>query len=530
MNGPYFYLRNDVILEPRIDQWYAWPHLIPPAPSARNVTERHLRIMRSYINAPDSHAAAVKNRMLQGGPFMEFGRSRVKEVQELLQATLERRQHLIELSKAISDLDDILRSDATGHSLESLYDRVPEPLQGYVELVYDLNNHPSFRLLEALLYRSPHYDRSMQSLFLSRIHDDDRPFVLSTPRLNDEYSVQWTIPFESEDVDRLLATKARPARFSDFKELLGDPPGKDDLIRSFLTEQPPPLYARYSRNGVRWRYFGHACILLETRGVSILLDPILSYTYESTISRYTYDDLPEQIDFVLITHNHQDHILLETLLQLRTRIGTIVVPRNTSGALQDPSLKLILEHTGFENVVDVDDFDELRTEAVSITAIPFFGEHADLNIASKSAYLVRVGGHSLMFAADSCNVSPRSYEHVHREIGDVEVLFLGMECDGAPMSWIYGPLLTRRLERSMDQSRRLAGSNFERAWRLVDQFRCREVYVYAMGQEPWLNYVSRIKYTEESRPIVDSNRLIEACKARSIVAERLFGEKEIFLT
>jgi hypothetical protein len=55
------------------------------------------------------------------------------------------------------------------------------------------------------------------------------------------------------------------------------------------------------------------------------------------------------------------------------------------------------------------------------------------------------------------------------------------------------------------------------------------VYVYAMGQEPWLNYVMSLKYTEESRPITESNRLIAECRARGICAERLFGEKEILL-
>ena len=62
---------------------------------------------------------------------------------------------------------------------------------------------------------------------------------------------------------------------------------------------------------------------------------------------------------------------------------------------------------------------------------------------------------------------------------------------------------------------------------LVDIFNPREVYVYAMGQEPWLEFICSIKYTEESNPIVQSNHLIEACKARGICAERLYGEKEL---
>ena len=56
-----FFLRQDVQLEPLVDQWYAWPHLIPPTTAARNITDRHMKIMDSYISAPQVHASAVKN-------------------------------------------------------------------------------------------------------------------------------------------------------------------------------------------------------------------------------------------------------------------------------------------------------------------------------------------------------------------------------------------------------------------------------------------------------------------------------------
>ena len=102
-----------------------------------------------------------------------------------------------------------------------------------------------------------------------------------------------------------------------------------------------------------------------------------------------------------------------------------------------------------------------------------------------------------------------------------------MECDGAPLSWLYGPLLTDSLERDKDDSRRLAGSNFERGKALIEVFNPLEVYVYAMGQEPWLEFISSIKYTPESNPIVQSEKLLEYCKSRAIQSERLFGEKEI---
>jgi hypothetical protein len=210
-------------------------------------------------------------------------------------------------------------------------------------------------------------------------------------------------------------------------------------------------------------------------------------------------------------------------------VKNIVVPRNGSGHLQDPSLKLLLENCGFRNVIEIGEMEEIRDGNTCITGLPFFGEHGDLDIQSKMAWLVNLGPNALLFAADSCNIEPRLYEHIHREVGDVDALFLGMECDGAPMSWLYGPLLTNKLDRAADESRRLAGSNCEQGMNMVDLFHCGEVYVYAMGQEPWLNYIMSIKYSADSHPIVESNRLIQACQERGIIAERLFGEKEILL-
>jgi len=157
------------------------------------------------------------------------------------------------------------------------------------------------------------------------------------------------------------------------------------------------------------------------------------------------------------------------------------------------------------------------------------GEHCDLNDRTKLAYLVKVGRHSFLIAADSCNIEPRMYDYVHDQIGDVDAIFLGMECDGGPLSWLYGPLLTKPLARKFDQSRRLCGSDCNRGMELVDQLRPSQVYIYAMGLEPWLTYLTSIQYTDESRPIVESNQLVEACRNRGITSERLFGHKEIFL-
>jgi L-ascorbate metabolism protein UlaG (beta-lactamase superfamily) len=529
MNDDLLYLRPNIQVEPLFDCWYAWSHLIPPATAARNMTERHIKIMDSYLSAPQVHANAVKNPKLLGGPFVDYGGKRVDEIRDLRDRTKRMRPHLIELSNAIASLDETLRTQAKGFSLQPLYNQAPDILKGYVELVYDLNHNPSFRLLERLLYRSRYYDRSAQSLMLSVSLGDDRPFVLSTPRLESDSQFHLRVSFDDEVVDRLFQLKSAPRPWGEIKEMMRAPEESERLVRSFFTPDRPPRYSPYRGDGVRWRYLGHACILLETPHLNMLFDPVLSYTYESETPRYTFQDLPDSIDYVVITHNHQDHVLFETLLQIRHQVKNIIVPASSGGFLQDPSLKLILQNIGFKNVIELEEMESLEFENGSITALPFFGEHSDLNIRCKAAHLVRIGNRSLLFAADSSNLEPRLYEHLYQEVGDVDTIFLGMECDGAPLSWLYGPLLTRKVERAMDESRRLAGSNFDQAFDIVRRFNSKETYVYAMGQEPWLGHIMSIKYTEQSRPIIESNRLIEECSKHGIYAERLFGEKEVLI-
>ncbi|MCP2028491.1 L-ascorbate metabolism protein UlaG (beta-lactamase superfamily) [Flavobacterium sp. HSC-32F16] len=523
-----YYFKPNVIIGPLVDKWYAWTHLISPATAAMNIVERHLKIMNSYIQAPMIHEAAVKNPKMLGGPFMDYETRRVDEVKELKADILDKQANAIALSDAIKELDKMLKTKAKGASLEPLYKEVPEILKGYVELVYDLNNNVSFRFFESLLYNSPFYSKQSQSISLWETLNDERPFCLSTPQLEDPKVLQLDIPFDHKGIDTLSRMKRNPGSIEDVAEELGVTEGQMELFKTFFTKKEHPTYKKYTGDKARMRYLGHACILIETKDVSILVDPLISYYgYESTVEHFSDIDLPDVIDYVLITHNHQDHIVLETLLPLRHKIKNIIVPITTSGALQDPSIKLAFESIGFKNVIEIDEMQEIKFENCTITGLPFTGEHSDLNIRAKSCFHIAINELSFLFVADSRVMEPRLYEHIHRIKGDVDVLFLGMECAGAPLSWLYGCLMTQDINREDDQSRRLAGCDSQRGLSLVDIFNPKEAYVYAMGMEPWLEFISSIKYTEESLAIIESNNLINTCKDKGIIAERLFGEKEL---
>lgn len=523
-----WYLKPNVIIEPLIERWYAWSHLISPATAAMNIVGRHMKIMNSYIQSPQIHAAAVLNPKMLGGPFMDYKRPRVEDIRELKRETAIKQAPLIKLAEAITQLDAMLKTHARGYSLEDLYERVPEMLKGYVELVYDLNNNPSYRLFESLLYKSEFYDKRTQSIALWVTENDERPFCLSTARLDEPQVLHLNIPLDHPAIDDLSRMKRSAGSVDEIAKKLGVSEADRPLFDTFFTTQEHPAYRRYTGPNVRMRYFGHACILIETKDISILVDPLISYYgYQSSVAHFSDVDLPDKIDFVLITHNHQDHILFETLLPLRHKIGHIVVPRTTGGALQDPNVKLIFHQAGFRNVIEIDEMEEIRFGDCVVTGVPFTGEHCDLNVRAKTCYHVAVEDFTFLIVADSRILEAKLYEHIHHAIGDVDVIFLGMECDGAPLSWLYGPLLTEELARDKDQSRRLAGSNCKKGMHLVDIFHPREVYVYAMGMEPWLEFISTVRYTAESNPIVQSDMLIEECRKRGIITERLYGEKEI---
>lgn len=523
-----FYLSDNVRMEPTIGEWYAWPFLISPATAALTTRNLHLRILESFASAPELHRAAARNPAMRGGPFMDYEGS-ADSVREFIERTRASAAPLLELADAITSFDDQLNREATGGSLVDWYPRVPAALRGLVELGYDLHHRPSVRLIESLMYRTRYYDPGRQNLLFSEGDADDRPFILSTPRIAAPNEPVAHIPFASQLVDGLanFRTSGGPGSMVDeLVDHVATPNGRDRL-RSFFRRTPPADRPdrNYSGDDVRVRYFGHATVLFESKSVTIMTDPVVSYPVTAGIDRYTHHDLPDRIDYVLITHAHQDHVSIETLLQMRPRIGTIVVPRNNGGQIQDPSLRLALMAVGFDNVIELGELEAIDVDGGQIIGIPFLGEHGDLHVLSKLGFYVRLGEHSFICAADSNNLQPELYEHISRAVGPVDYLFLGMECDGAPMSWLYGPLFGRPVDRKLDQARRLNGSDYAGALELVRRIKPKSVFVYAMGQEPWLTYLSSIQYTPQSRPIVESDKLVTECRRIGLGAERLYGQK-----
>src|ERR1044072_8207607 len=239
MSGNKFYLKQNVMMEPLFNQWYAWAYLMAPVQAAMYTANLHLKIMRSFIANPQLHMSAVKNPAMLGGPFINYDHTRVNDIKALIERIEKEQSHVLELAEAIKNLDNTLSSEASGYSLEPLYEKVPAFLKGYVELGYDLNNHPSMRFLEGLLYKSRYFNPALQSIALSETNRDGRPFILSTPMLEDEGQLHLKLPFDHKGRDELAKARFSPCSLSDLQEALPVSDEKAGLFASFFTEQAP---------------------------------------------------------------------------------------------------------------------------------------------------------------------------------------------------------------------------------------------------------------------------------------------------
>lgn len=81
-------------------------------------------------------------------------------------------------------------------------------------------------------------------------------------------------------------------------------------------------------------WFGHSAYLLSLHGTTVLADPtfctaspvrFINRPFAGT-DRYQPEDMPETIDYLLITHDHYDHLDCETVERLKDRVQRVICP------------------------------------------------------------------------------------------------------------------------------------------------------------------------------------------------------------
>lgn len=118
------------------------------------------------------------------------------------------------------------------------------------------------------------------------------------------------------------------------------------------------------QSGVQVMWIGHASVLVQIDGISVLTDPVFSARC-SPLQIYgnkrfrdppcTIEELPN-IDAVVISHNHYDHLDYNSVKALNKRFGSKLCWYVAQGQAQ------WMKSSGCENVVELSWWDEHRQE------------------------------------------------------------------------------------------------------------------------------------------------------------------------
>jgi len=137
----------------------------------------------------------------------------------------------------------------------------------------------------------------------------------------------------------------------------------------FITGPKPP--ERIGRGELRVTFVNHATFLIQMDGLNILTDPIWSeraspFAFTGPRRAHppglAFDDLP-RIDLVLVTHNHYDHLDINSLKKTARRDDPAVV--TTLGN------RKLLRQQGFTRVTELDWWQQMPvSESVRITCVP----------------------------------------------------------------------------------------------------------------------------------------------------------------
>jgi len=153
-------------------------------------------------------------------------------------------------------------------------------------------------------------------------------------------------------------------------------------------------------------FVNHSTFLIQTDSLNILTDPIWSdraspFSFAGPKRMrppgIKFDDLPE-IDLVLISHNHYDHLDLATILLLEEKYSPqFIVPLGVD---------LFLKNKGIENVIALDWWEQKNiSETVRIAAVPaqhFSGRGLfDRNKTLWCGYVIQSIHGNIYFAGDT---------------------------------------------------------------------------------------------------------------------------------
>ena len=175
-------------------------------------------------------------------------------------------------------------------------------------------------------------------------------------------------------------------------------------------------------------WFGHSSYLFCLDGKRYLVDPVLKPEWPATLMMkafpgtdiYRPEDLPD-IDVLIITHEHWDHMEYATLRDIRERVQTVICPLGIADYLR---------YWGYANgqIAEMGWYDQspITNDQLQITCLP--SRHFSNRLLGKrnqtlwASFMIEAGGRKVYIGGDGGY--DKRFREIHERFGSIDLAFL----------------------------------------------------------------------------------------------------------
>eukprot|EP00877_Chromochloris_zofingiensis_P006620 jgi/Chrzof1/2210/Cz11g06150.t1 len=199
------------------------------------------------------------------------------------------------------------------------------------------------------------------------------------PRFDNPWDT-WTGDKKLSDVRKFMR-QMRELGVPDYGYLSNNrKPSLEDFSKAFpLNQLDTDALAHPPTDAVQAAWVGHACVLVQMEGVTFITDPVLSercspvqFLGPRRVVAAPYapeSDRMPKLDFVLISHNHYDHLDTTSVKRIHRRFGDHVTWYVPLG------LKAWFQAEGITNVIELDWWQEVAHHGSRVKIVMTPAQH-----------------------------------------------------------------------------------------------------------------------------------------------------------
>lgn len=213
---------------------------------------------------------------------------------------------------------------------------------------------------------------------------------------------------------------------------------KEKTVPAKKIQASTPDFSPSDIGEYKFTWFGHSSVLLQSDGMNVLIDPVLTERFFPIPwmgpKRFSelpigISDLPD-IDVVLITHDHHDHLEPRTIKALDKKVSRYIVPLGVEKHL----IKWGIDR---DRIVSLAWWENTTFRSMEFNCTPsrhFSGRRLTGQKRTEyCSWVIKTPYHSFFDSGDGS--LGRHFELIHERFGDFDLAF--MECGQYNEKWHY---------------------------------------------------------------------------------------------